>query len=82
MYAKTQLPAPAKSVNTFPTNCCSFSLSIVDVDVEADEDDDELIFGAYAITAKFINNTHLIRVSEESREVVQRLKYTPCISMQ
>jgi hypothetical protein len=46
MYAKTQLPAPAKSVNTFPTNCCSFSLSIVvavDVDVEADEDDDELI---------------------------------------
>ena len=58
MYPKTELSAPPKSDNTFPMNCCSFSLSTVCDDVEAD---DELICWAYAITAKFISMTHLKR---------------------
>jgi hypothetical protein len=57
----------------------------VDVEVEDDDDDDddddEFICRAYAITFKFISNTHLTRVSEELREVVQRLEYTPCVSI-
>jgi hypothetical protein len=49
--------------------------------VDDDEEDDELICRAYTIKLKFINTTHLIRVSDQSREVVQRLEYTLCISI-